>query len=192
MRYAIKRMDGGLSVMTLLPRAISFDGETFLVSRVQPGTLYALNIKGEELSAPFNGSVESIDENSVPGCRLIFPAVADELAKHEGVQYDMSSVMKISAVPEDRTYRNAWTHDGKKVCHDMVKAREVHRELIRRAREPLLKALDVDYQRADEQGSTMVKQTIAARKQTLRDLPADPRIEAAQTIDELKAIGVPK
>jgi hypothetical protein len=90
-------------------------------------------------------------------------------------------------VPADRTFRNAWTHDGTLVKVDMPKAREIHREHLRQMRAPLLQALDVEYQKADERGDQTEKQRIAANKQGLRDVTADPTIEAARTPEELKA-----
>ena len=46
----------------------------------------------------------------------------------------------------------------------------------------------MDYQRADEAGDTGAKADIAKRKQALRDVTADPAIEAARTPDELRAV----
>lgn len=90
-------------------------------------------------------------------------------------------------IPADRTFRDAWTDAGSVVV-DMPKARELHKDTLRRLRAPLLAALDVDYQRADELNDTAAKQDIAARKQALRDVTADPAIEAAKTPEELKAV----
>jgi hypothetical protein len=87
-------------------------------------------------------------------------------------------------IPSDRTFRNAWKAD---LTVDMEKAREIHREHLRQMRAPLLQALDVEYQRADERGDPAEKQRIAARKQVLRDVTKDVAIEAAQTPEELKA-----
>lgn len=88
----------------------------------------------------------------------------------------------------DKTFRNAWSIKGGKIDVDMPKAREIHRARIRRRRERLLRALDAEYQRADERSDAAEKLRIAARKQSLRDAPADPRIDAAQTPEALKAI----
>lgn len=89
----------------------------------------------------------------------------------------------------DRTYRDAWKDvAGKnKPEHDMVKARDIHRARLRKLRGSLLDALDADYMRADEAGDNKLKKEIAAKKQKLRDVPAHPSIEAAQTTEELKA-----
>lgn len=93
-----------------------------------------------------------------------------------------------SAIPADRTFRDAWKDGGGKVVHDMNKAREIHKEELRRIRTPKLAALDVAYQRADEVGDTTEKQRIATIKQAMRDATADPAIDAAQTPEELKVV----
>ena len=68
---------------------------------------------------------------------------------------------------------------------DMAKAREIHKTNIREAREPLLQALDVEFQKALEASSSTTD--IVAKKVALRDAPADSGIDAATTPDELKA-----
>tara|TARA_B100001093_G_scaffold454728_1_gene464322 strand:+ start:9894 stop:10154 length:261 start_codon:yes stop_codon:yes gene_type:complete len=68
---------------------------------------------------------------------------------------------------------------------DMAKAREIHKANIREAREPLLTSLDVDFQKALETSAST--SDIVAKKQALRDAPADSGISAATTADELKA-----
>src|SRR5688572_16429081 len=50
----------------------------------------------------------------------------------------------------DRTFRNAWKDGPRKPDVDMPKAREIVRHRLREARAPLLDALDIAYQRADE------------------------------------------
>ena len=68
---------------------------------------------------------------------------------------------------------------------DMAKAREIHKTKIREARSPKLAELDVEFQRALETGASTTD--IVAKKQALRDAPADSAIDAATTTDELKA-----
>jgi hypothetical protein len=89
-------------------------------------------------------------------------------------------------VPADRTFREAWQFNGAAVEIDMTAARDIHRNNLRAERKPLLDALDVDYMKALEQGGDTA--AIAAQKQALRDVTADPRIDAAATPDELKAL----
>jgi hypothetical protein len=91
----------------------------------------------------------------------------------------------------DRTFRNAWKHTGRgKPDVDMPKAREIHREHLRRLRAPILEDLDVAYVRADEQNNAREKSRIAARKQELRDVTAHSAIDDAQTPEQLKAAGL--
>lgn len=67
---------------------------------------------------------------------------------------------------------------------DMAKARDIHRGKVRKARESLLAAKDVEFQRALETGADTA--AIVAAKQALRDAPAASAIEAATTPEELK------
>lgn len=90
--------------------------------------------------------------------------------------------------PTDRTFRNAWKGNGSEIVVDMGKARSLWRDRMREARAPKLAKLDVEYQKADEAGDAQRKTQIAAQKQALRDVTADPSIEAAKTPEDLKAV----
>ena len=68
---------------------------------------------------------------------------------------------------------------------DMAKAREIHKANIREARESKFQELDVQFQRALEAGASTTD--IVAKKQALRDAPADAGIAAASDADALKA-----
>ena len=67
---------------------------------------------------------------------------------------------------------------------NMIKARDIHRDKVRQARNPLLASKDVEFQRALETGADTA--AIVTAKQALRDAPASAAIEAATTPDELK------
>ncbi len=97
-------------------------------------------------------------------------------------------VVPTSSIPSDRTFRNAWTVSGNSVDVDMPLAREVHRNRIRFKRKALLAEMDAAHQRADDQGDAKAKAEIGRRRQQLRDAPAHPDIDAAQTPDQLKAV----
>jgi len=71
---------------------------------------------------------------------------------------------------------------------DMTKARDIKRDMIRAERKPLLEQLDVEFMRAQEAGDIQKQALIADKKQSLRDVTADPAIDAATTPDELKAV----
>ena len=68
---------------------------------------------------------------------------------------------------------------------DMAKAREIHKNNIRAARSPKLAELDIEFQKALETGASTTD--IVAKKQALRDAPADSEIAAANDTDALKA-----
>ena len=67
---------------------------------------------------------------------------------------------------------------------NMTKARDIHRNKVREARNPKLAAKDIEFQRALETGADT--SAIVAAKNALRDAPAASAIEAASTPDELK------
>ena len=68
---------------------------------------------------------------------------------------------------------------------DMAKAREIHKTNIRTARAPKLSDLDVEFQKAQETGAATTD--IVAKKNALRDAPADSGIASASDTDALKA-----
>jgi len=68
---------------------------------------------------------------------------------------------------------------------DMAKAREIHKTNIRNARTPKLAELDIEFQKALETSADT--SAIIAKKQALRDAPADSGIAAASDTDALKA-----
>jgi hypothetical protein len=100
-------------------------------------------------------------------------------------------LIDLSALPADRAYRNAWKDTGTTIVHDMPKAREIHRGKLRELRAPVLAALDVEWMKAVAAKKNPDADAVEAKRQVLRDLPADPRIDAAQTVEELKAIALP-
>jgi len=68
------------------------------------------------------------------------------------------------------------------------KAKNLQKNRFREVRTPLLEALDVDYQRADEAADASEKTAVATKKQALRDVTADATLDAATTADEVRAV----
>ena len=68
---------------------------------------------------------------------------------------------------------------------NMAKAKEIHKNRVRRVRTKLLAQLDVEFIRAQESGSDT--SAIDAKKQALSDYPTSSSIANATTEDELKA-----
>ncbi len=67
---------------------------------------------------------------------------------------------------------------------DITKAKDIWKYKIREARESALTKLDIDYMKAQEQGSDTT--SIVADKNTLRNLPS--QVDSANTVDEIKAV----
>ena len=67
----------------------------------------------------------------------------------------------------------------------MAVAKEIHRTNIRNARTPKFAELDIEYQKALETGASTTD--IVAKKQALRDAPADSAIDSATDESDLKA-----
>jgi hypothetical protein len=82
-------------------------------------------------------------------------------------------------------YRDSCGPTNGELKWDMHKAREHHRNRMRHARKPLLEALDVEYQRADEDDDQEGKKRIARQKKRLRDCTRLPEIDQASTIEDL-------
>jgi hypothetical protein len=98
---------------------------------------------------------------------------------------------------QDGDYYEAWTmvskngiSDQYSVEVDMVRAREVHRNKLREARKQALETLDVAFMRTVERGDIAKQQEIAAKKQQLRDITTDPRIDTATSCEELRALTI--
>lgn len=68
---------------------------------------------------------------------------------------------------------------------DMAKAKTIHKENIRQARVSKLAELDVEFQKAQETSANT--SSIVAKKQALRDAPADGGINSAANEADLKA-----
>ena len=68
---------------------------------------------------------------------------------------------------------------------DMAVAKEIHKTNIRNARTPKFAELDIEYQKALETSASTTD--IVAKKQALRDAPADSAIDSATDESGLKA-----
>ena len=67
---------------------------------------------------------------------------------------------------------------------NLDKAKDIWLDHYRKARTPLLAALDLEYMRADEAGNLELKKEIAGKKQALRDVT---KTELPDTLEEIKA-----
>jgi len=191
MLYALTRQDGTIAVTTIMPKEITTDGRTLPVYFVNGSEKYLTAIDGlEELRFDLpSDDMRTYEADSIPDAVLGFYDVAKVIEDYPDpiVSYEKITV---DDLPDSRTYRDAWAVSGKTIVHDMPRAREIHRTHLRQDRKPKLEALDILYQRADEQDDGPRKRSIAAEKQRLRDITSNPRIEQALTVEALKALTV--
>tara|TARA_R110000765_G_scaffold421189_1_gene527129 strand:+ start:200 stop:457 length:258 start_codon:yes stop_codon:yes gene_type:complete len=73
------------------------------------------------------------------------------------------------------------------VIVNMVKARAIHMNVIRRVRNKELAKEDINYTKALEAGDTSAQNTVVTKKQVLRDIPATFDLTDAGTPELLKA-----
>ena len=126
------------------------------------------------------------DENIAAELRKAFPVKNQVgIAKPQPVKW---TIVEASDLPKDRTYRNAWRHDGQRFTHDMDHARKIHMEHIRHARTEHLGKLDREWMRATGQGDATLAAAIEAERQVLRDIPLTLPLGTATTPEELKAL----
>jgi hypothetical protein len=118
------------------------------------------------------------------GVAIIHPT--GELSIEEVAAKDVPSgvpyrIVNDDEVPSDRAFRDALKYD---LTVDMPKAVNITKDRLRVERAPLLTALDVQYQRAQEDGRDTT--IIISEKQRLRDVTK--LADTATTLDELKAL----
>ena len=97
-------------------------------------------------------------------------------------------VIDKSAIPEKRTFRDAWVDGTDKAVTDRSKASAIHMNRIREVRNAELAKEDINFQKAIEADDASVKTAVATKKQKLRDLPATFDLGGASTDDELDAL----
>lgn len=90
-----------------------------------------------------------------------------------------------SAIPADRSFRNAWKIEGDAIAEDWAKCVEITKDRLRAERGPLLDESDVQAMR-DMEATGAVQPATAALKQALRDLPA--LADSAKSRSELLAL----
>ena len=71
---------------------------------------------------------------------------------------------------------------------NIPKAKELQKERFRQVRKPLLDALDIEYQRADEAGDASKKTEVATKKQALRDVTNNSTHNDATSEAEVRAV----
>jgi hypothetical protein len=152
MYIAIKRVDGGVSIMVVGPP------------------------KPRTVLMPDPGDPESHRWVEVP----VTPAdIAAHIDYHidawKGVHVGeyVSHRELNGALPPNREFRDAWTDDqpGADIDVDMPRARAIHMGRIREARDVAIARLDIDWMRHVGQDNAQAAQATENARQVLRDIP---------------------
>jgi hypothetical protein len=89
---------------------------------------------------------------------------------------------------KDRQYREALEDVGGKLKHNMTKAKELHRAHLRHVNGDKFMQLDRQWVDAMASGDKQGADDVEKIRKKMRDRVNDPLIDAAQTIEELKAV----
>lgn len=144
-----------------------------------------------------NGTVAIVNAAPKRDLEKVLGALTqEEYEAHVIDRSNLGGAVALTRLPDDwtppdidRTFRNAWVIDGSgKTSVDMPKARDIHRQRLRRLRDPKFEPLERAQRTALVSGDRAQAAAIETQLQALRDATADPAIEAAQTPDELKAV----
>lgn len=206
-KLAITLDDGSLSVMSFL----TVGRGSVLPYGARWGTDPSSDTEEDRAKGKEAGSWvrPATDANIFEELSRTFPSIDPETkaARPQPVIYRR---LADDEMPKDRTYRGAWkdvgTEPGRaQISHDMAKAREIHLELVRRARIGKLEELDREFARAAGQKFTAEDsgdkkaaaafaaemREVEAERQALRDLPTTIGVERALTVEDLKATWPP-
>lgn len=126
-------------------------------------------------------------KNNIGGVAIAIIAegvsIEDYCKTHLDVDIEYLEITEDVILP-DSMFSDAWIIKNDTIAIDIIKAKEVWLEKFRKARTPLLAALDVEFMRAIESGNTALQSEIAGKKQALRDVTS---IGLPDTLEEIKA-----
>lgn len=173
MELVLNKSDGGVSLMLFIYHTDT-DGKKYFLPNVLmvPGKEYSEDeLSGKVLiDRDFQEYVlrqwqESENKNAAAENRQALTIISwRELREEER--------------PADKSFREAWRHDGDKVYVCIDKARDIHMSRIREARNARLTELDKRKYGAEHD----------AERQALRDIPQTFDLTPAQTPEELKTL----
>jgi len=111
------------------------------------------------------------------------PATKSMISDKDGNSADASKI----TMPKNRDFRGAWTLEGDVMKEDLSAAKELFKDKIKEARNPLLASEDVAFMMALENDDSSAKAASVAKKKALRDATKASAINAASSIEELTA-----
>lgn len=107
-------------------------------------------------------------------------------ANHPELTFQFTGKMSETGIAINYFYGALTLDEDNNFAYDMAKARDIWRNMLRRLREPKLQDLDLQYQLALEADDAELKAEIIAKKNILRDCTANPDIEAATSLNDLR------
>jgi hypothetical protein len=93
-------------------------------------------------------------------------------------------IVEENQLPDDPDFWGAWTIDCKV---DIKKAKEIWKSRMRAVRDQKLKALDIEWMKAMENGEVKVASSVAAKKQMLRDVTEREDFRKLRTLKQIKS-----
>ena len=131
----------------------------------------------------------------MPSEKFLAQYESEEAGLNALIQKDIPEALRSSAkivensvLPISRKFRNAWKQNDTTVVEDMTKARAIHMDRIRVYRNAELAKEDINYQIALEQDNNSKKNSVASKKQILRDIPSTFNLSGATNGTELDAL----
>lgn len=107
-------------------------------------------------------------------------------ASHPEYTFRFKGKMSETGIAINYFYGALTLDSNNNFAYDMVKAREIWKNMMRRLREPKLQQLDLQYQLALEAGDEDLKADIIAKKNILRDCTDNPAIATAGSLNDLR------
>lgn len=169
-KYLIKNKDGSVSILTIVEKRV-------LAPILNDEGGYRLDELGNRQF--IDGGIQEV------------ATVEECISKwHQTLQEKVESFRKINdeEIPSDRYFRDAWVFDGESIATNIQKAIEIHTNALRKERDAMLIALDVEYLKALESNDAVAAKNIALKKQALRDMPTHKLLTSANTTQNLKSI----
>ena len=111
------------------------------------------------------------------------PKTNSMVSDKDGNSADASKIK----MPKNRDFRGAWTLEGDVMKEDLSAAKEIFKDKIKEARNPLLASEDVAFMMALENDDASARAASVAKKKALRDATKASAIDAASSIEELTA-----
>ena len=131
--------------------------------------------------------MKTIIHNTENG-KVAITNIVDDLLTHEYCKKYLNDdqhykvILNSNELP-DTYFQEAWKFENFELSIDVDKAKQIQIDKFRKARDPILKKLDVEFMRAVESGDKKLQRTIAAKKQELRDITS---MELSNDLTEIK------